>query len=31
MIIKGGSRGGTRQLAQHLLRTDTNERVEILD
>lgn len=30
MIIKGGSRAGPRQLARHLQRTDTNERVEIL-
>ena len=31
MIIKGNSRGGASQLAKHLLRTDTNERVEILE
>ncbi|MEJ1960029.1 MAG: relaxase/mobilization nuclease domain-containing protein [Gammaproteobacteria bacterium] len=31
MIIKGGSRGGPKQLARHLLRTDTNERVEVLE
>src|SRR5258708_4642495 len=30
MIIKGGSRAGPSQLARHLQRTDTNERVEIL-
>jgi hypothetical protein len=30
MIIKGSSRAGPRQLARHLQRTDTNERVEIL-
>lgn len=30
MIIKGGSRGGPSQLARHLQRTDTNERVDIL-
>jgi hypothetical protein len=30
MIIKGGSRAGPRQLARHLQRVDTNERVEIL-
>ena len=31
MIIKGKSRGGPKQLATHLLRADTNERVEILE
>lgn len=31
MIIKGGSRAGPRQLAAHLLRTDTNERMEVLE
>ncbi|SDJ49776.1 relaxase/mobilization nuclease domain-containing protein [Salipiger marinus] len=31
MIIKGGSRGGPGQLAAHLQRTDTNERVEVLE
>lgn len=31
MIIKGNSRGGASQLARHLLRTDTNERVKILE
>jgi len=31
MIIKGGSRAGPRQLAQHLQRTDTNERVKVLE
>lgn len=31
MIIKGGSRGGPQQLADHLRRTDTNERVEVLE
>ena len=30
MIIKGSSRAGPRQLARHLQRTDTNERVKIL-
>ena len=30
MIIKGGSRAGPGQLAAHLQRTDTNERVELL-
>lgn len=31
MIVKGGSRGGPRQLADHLQRTDTNERMEVLE
>jgi hypothetical protein len=31
VIIKGKSRGGPRQLATHLLRADTNERVEVLE
>lgn len=31
MIIKGKSRGGPKQLATHLQRADTNERVEILE
>ena len=31
MIIKGGSRGGPGQLAAHLQRTDTNERIRVLD
>jgi len=31
MIIKGTSRGNPKQLAAHLLRADTNERVEILE
>lgn len=31
MIIKGGSRAGPRQLAAHLQRTDTNERMEVLE
>ena len=31
MIIKGKSRGGASQLARHLLRTDTNERVKIIE
>ncbi len=31
MIIKGGSRAGPQQLAAHLLRTDTNERMEVLE
>lgn len=31
MIIKGGSRAGPRQLATHLQRTDTNERMEVLE
>ena len=30
MIIKGSSRAGPSQLSRHLQRTDTNERVEIL-
>lgn len=31
MIIKGKSRAGPSQLARHLGRTDTNERVEVLE
>jgi Relaxase/Mobilisation nuclease domain len=31
VIIKGGARGGARSLAIHLLRTDTNERVTVLE
>ncbi|MCC5981165.1 MAG: relaxase/mobilization nuclease domain-containing protein [Oceanicaulis sp.] len=31
MIIKGKSRGGPKQLATHLLRADTNERVTVLE
>jgi hypothetical protein len=31
MIIKGTSRGNPKQLAAHLLRTDTNEHVRILE
>lgn len=31
MIIKGGSRAAPDQLGRHLLRTDTNERVQILE
>lgn len=31
MIIKGKSRGGPKQLATHLLRADTNERVRVLE
>lgn len=31
MIIKGGSRAAPKQLGRHLLRTDTNERVQILE
>lgn len=31
MIVKGGSRAGPQQLADHLQRTDTNERVEVLE
>lgn len=31
MIIKGSSRGGPAQLARHLQRRDTNEKVEILE
>ena len=31
MVIKGKSRGNAQRLATHLLRTDTNERVEILE
>jgi hypothetical protein len=30
VIVRGRSRGGAGNLARHLLRTDTNERVEIL-
>ena len=30
MIIKGKSRGGPTQLARHLLRTDTNETVKVV-
>lgn len=31
MIIKGGSRAGASDLAAHLQRVDTNERMEVLD
>ena len=31
MIIKGKSRGGASQLARHLLRADTNERVKLIE
>lgn len=31
MIVKGGSCAGPRQLATHLMRADTNERVEVLE
>src|ERR1051325_4646056 len=31
MIIKGNSRGGASQLARHLLRADTNERIKIME
>lgn len=31
MIINGKSRGGPKQLATHLLRADTNERVTVLE
>jgi hypothetical protein len=31
VIIKGASRAGPKQLARHLARTDTNERVEVLE
>ncbi len=31
MIINGGSRGGADDLATHLLRTDTNEKVEVME
>lgn len=31
MIIKGSSRGAPGQLAKHLLRADTNERVKVLE
>lgn len=31
MIIKGTSRGNPKQLAAHLLRADTNERIQILE
>lgn len=30
MIIKGGSRAAPAQLARHLQRGDTNERVQII-
>jgi hypothetical protein len=29
MIVKGNARAGAKSLAEHLLRADTNERVEI--
>ena len=29
MIIKGSQRGGGKQLAQHLLRLDENDHVEV--
>lgn len=31
MVIKGRARGGAAKLAAHLLRADTNERVEVLE
>ena len=31
MIIKASQRGGGKQLALHLLRTDENEHVEVHD
>lgn len=31
MVIKGGSRSGAAGLAAHLLRADTNERVDVLE
>ena len=31
MIIKGTSRAGPNQLGRHLQRTDTNERIQILE
>ena len=31
MVIKGGSRSGGGDLAAHLLRTDTNERAEVME
>lgn len=31
MIVKGSSRAGPRQLARHLKRADTNERVQVLE
>lgn len=31
MVIKGGSRGGPADLAAHLQRTDTNERMELIE
>lgn len=31
MIIKGASRAGPKQLSRHLTRTDTNERVAVLE
>lgn len=30
MILKGSQRGGARQLATHLLRTDENDHVEVV-
>jgi hypothetical protein len=31
MVIKGGARGGAAELAAHLVRTDTNERAEVIE
>jgi|SRR5580700_10147449 hypothetical protein len=31
MIIKGGRRGGAKQLTNHLLRRDTNEEVQVCE
>jgi hypothetical protein len=31
VVIKGGARGGAGSLADHLQRTDTNERAELLE
>jgi Relaxase/Mobilisation nuclease domain len=31
MVIKGGARGGAVELAAHLVRTDTNERAEVIE
>ena len=31
MVIKGNSRGGAAELAQHLQRADTNERVQLIE
>jgi hypothetical protein len=31
VVIKGGARGGAGSLAEHLQRTDTNERAELIE